>query len=139
MRKSMRFAYTGIRVQNLRRSIRFYEKVMGMKQILRGKMDTGGIYVHLKSPNSPQRLELNYYPAGTQYYEKYRPQGSELDHLAFWEQDVDKRYHELLTKGAKNAIEPFSQDDYRLAFVKDPDGIWIELIGKGHRKSPLFV
>ena len=113
-----------------------------MKQILKGKMPTGGIFVHLVSPRSQQRLELNYYPPGTKYYEKYRS-GSELDHIAFWEKDVDRRYRELIAKGAKKAIEPFSgppNDKYRLAFVKDPDGIWIELIVmKTHRASPLFI
>jgi catechol 2,3-dioxygenase-like lactoylglutathione lyase family enzyme len=43
--------------------------------------------------------------------------------------DVNKTYKKLLAKGAKKAVEPFSEGKYRLAFVKDPDGIWIELIG----------
>ena len=42
---------------------------------------------------------------------------------------LDRVYKKLLTKGAKKAVKPFSEDRYRLAFVKDPDGIWIELIG----------
>jgi len=128
----MSFTYTGIRVRNLQRSLRFYTQVMGMKQILKGRMAAGGIYVQLKSPRSAQRLELNYYPPGTKFYEKYRS-GSELDHIAFWERDVDRRYEELLAKGAEKAVEPFSEDKYRLAFVKDPDGIWIELIGIDRR------
>lgn len=128
----MSFTYTGIRVRDLQRSLRFYTRVMGMKQILKGRMAAGGIYVHLKSARSAQRLELNYYPPGTKFYEKYRS-GSELDHIAFWERDVDGRYEELLAKGAKKAVEPFSEDKYRLAFVKDPDGIWIELIGIDRR------
>src|SRR3989304_7348264 len=118
----MRFRYTGIRVRNLRRSLRFYEKVMGMKQSQRGRMDHGGTWVELKSPRSAQRLELNYYPRNTRFYEKFRG-GSELDHLAFWTRDVDGEYDELLAKGAQKAVEPFSQGKYRFAFVKDPDGI----------------
>lgn len=128
----MPFIYTGIRVRNLRRSLQFYTRVMGMKQILKGRMAAGGIYVHLKTPRSAQRLELNYYPPGKRFYEKYKS-GCELDHLAFWEKDVDKRYRDLIRRGAKKAIEPFSEDGYRLAFVKDPDGIWIELLGVERR------
>ena len=124
----MRFAYSGIRVTNLERSVRFYKNAMGMKQVVKGKMAQGGIYVALKSPRSTHRLELNYYPPGTRFYEKYKP-GSELDHLAFWVKDVDKTYKKLLAKGAKKAVKPFSQDQYRMAFLKDPDGIWIELLG----------
>ncbi len=105
---------------------------MGMRQILKGTMEHGGIYVHLKSPHSTQRLELNYYPTSNKFYEEYR-RGSELDHLAFWVKDVDQRFHRLIAKGARQAAEPFSEGKYRLAFVKDPDGIWIELIGVDRR------
>jgi len=130
----MTFTYTGIRVRNLRRSLAFYTKVMGLKQVHRGRMRAGGIFVQLRDPRSRQMLELNYYPRGTKYYERFK-NGSELDHLAFWERDVDRRHEELLANGAANAVEPFSEDGYRLAFVKDPDGIWIELLGKDRRTT----
>jgi len=126
------FTYTGIRVRDLRRSLAFYTKVMGLKKVLRGTMKAGGVFVQLKHPRAGHMLELNYYPRGTKYYEPYK-NGSELDHLAFWERDVDQKYEELLTNGARKAVEPFSEDGYRLAFVKDPDGIWLELIGKDKR------
>jgi len=128
----MRFAYTGIRVRDLERSLRFYKKIMGMRETLRGKMKAGGIFVQLRSRRSRQLLELNYYPPKAKYYERY-DSGSELDHLAFWTIDVDRRFKELIAKGAKVAVRPFSEDGYRLAFVKDPDGIWIELIGLDKR------
>jgi catechol 2,3-dioxygenase-like lactoylglutathione lyase family enzyme len=130
----MDFTYTGIRVRNLKRALTFYSGAMGMRQILKGAMKHGGIYVHLKSPKSSQRLELNYYPR-TKFFEKYHP-GSELDHLAFWTRDVDARYRSLLSKGARTAVKPFSEGRYRLAFVKDPDGIWIELIGIAKPSKP---
>jgi len=131
------FTYTGIRVRDLKRSLTFYTKVMGLKKVLRGTMKAGGVFVQLKHPRSAQMLELNYYPRGTKYYEPYK-NGSELDHLAFWERDVDRKYQELLTKGATKAVEPFPEGGYRLAFVKDPDGIWLELIGKDKRPRRSF-
>jgi len=100
-----------------------------MKVSLKGKMDHGGTWVELKSPGSAQRLELNYYPPNTKFHERFIP-GSELDHLAFWVKNVDKDLEQLVRKGAKRAVEPFTQGRYRFAFVKDPDGIWIELIGR---------
>jgi lactoylglutathione lyase len=130
----MTFRYTGIRVRDLKRSLAFYTKVMGLKQTERGRMKAGGIYVQMKDPRSRQVLELNYYPRGAKYYERFR-NGSELDHLAFWERDVDRKYEELLANDATKAVEPFSEGGYRLAFVKDPDGIWIELLGKDRRAS----
>jgi lactoylglutathione lyase len=125
----MPFTYTGIRVRNLKRSIEFYSRIMGLKKTHRGRMRAGGVFVGLKDPRSRQTLELNYYPRGTKYYERFR-NGSELDHLAFWERDVDAKYAEVLQHGATKAVEPFSEGGYRLAFVRDPDGIWLELIGK---------
>ena len=128
----MPFTYTGVRVRDLERSLGFYTKVMGLKKIHRGRMKAGGVFVQLRDPRSRQVLELNYYPKRAKYYERFK-NGSELDHLAFWERDVDKRYAELLANGASKAVEPFSEGGYRLAFVKDPDGIWIELLGKDRR------
>jgi len=126
---SLKFTYTGIRVRNLERSIEFYTKVMGMKVILRGKMEHGGVYVHLKSPRSSQRLELNWYPRNNKFYRQYQ-KGEELDHLAFWVDNVKKNFQYLIKKGAKMAVKPFREGRYDLAFVKDPDGIWIELLGR---------
>jgi catechol 2,3-dioxygenase-like lactoylglutathione lyase family enzyme len=102
---------------------------MGMKQIEKGTMKAGGKYILLKSKESEQLLELNYYPPGTKFYEEYY-EGSELDHLAFRCKDVRKEYKKLLAAGATIAVEPWDEGNYTLAFVKDPNGIWIELIGK---------
>jgi len=107
---------------------------MGMKEVQRGKMQAGGIYVQLKSEKSPQILELNYYPPGTKFYEEY-VEGSELDHLAFWCKDVRKCYEKVLRGGGTSAVEPWDESGYMLAFVRDPNGVWIELIGKAVKKQ----
>jgi len=57
-----------------------------------------------------------------------------LDHPAFWVTDVHNTFERIVKKGATVAVNPFSEDNYHLAFVKDPDGIWIELIGKEKSK-----
>lgn len=132
----MKFRYTGIRVRDLKRSIEFYTKTMGMKVAGRGKMRAGGIYVNLKSRDSPQLLELNYYAPETKYYEEYI-EGSELDHLAFTCEDVRKSYEKTLQGGAISAIEPWDEGGYTLAFVRDPDGVWIELVGKKTKTAQL--
>ncbi len=125
----MDFIYTGIRVRDLRRSIEFYTKTMGMREVDRGKMQAGGIYVELKSKGSDQRLELNYYPPGSKFFEKY-VEGSELDHLAFSCGNVRRSYRKALTGGATSAVEPWDEGGSTLAFVRDPDGVWIELHSK---------
>jgi catechol 2,3-dioxygenase-like lactoylglutathione lyase family enzyme len=89
-------------------------------------MPAGGIYVELKNRGSDQRLELNYYPPGSKFYEEY-VEGSELDHLAFLCDDVRKSYEKALAGGATSAVEPWDEGSVTLAFVRDPDGVWIEL------------
>ncbi len=131
----MKFVYTGIRVRDLNRSLEFYKKTMGMREKSRGKMDAGGIYVELKSLGSPQQLELNYYPPGTSFHEEYG-EGCELDHLAFLCDDVRKSFKKAIAGGATIAVEPWDERGVTLAFVKDPDGIWIELHGKETKPHP---
>jgi lactoylglutathione lyase len=128
----MKYFYTGIRVRDLARSLQFYRKVMGMKVTRRGTMSHGGVWVELRSPDSSQRLELNWYPAESEYFTPYR-KGEELDHLAFRVSDVGRALRDLVAKGARPEIEPFQEDRYEFAFVSDPDGIWIELIGRVKR------
>ncbi len=130
----MKLAYAGVRVRDLDRSLAFYQAI-GMKVVRRGTMDHGGVYVHLKSPGSPQVLELNYYPERNPFYEPYR-RGSELDHLGFWVADVDACLEYLKSRGAKTTVEPWTEGRYRLAFVEDPDGIGIELLGLNSKKKP---
>ncbi len=121
-----RFRYTGIRVRDLKRSLAFYTEVLGMKVIGRGTMPHGGKYVHLRSPGSPQRLELNWYPKGSRFYAPYR-RGEEMDHLAFVVDDVRAAFRELVQKGATVAVDPAHSKGTEV-YVKDPDGIWIELL-----------
>ena len=125
----MEFIYTGIRVRDLKRSVQFYTKTMGMKEASRGKMQAGGTWVELKSKGSDQQLELNYYPPGSKFFEKY-VEGSELDHLAFSCDDVRRSYKKALAGGATSAVEPWDEGGSTLAFVRDPDGVWIELHSK---------
>ena len=132
--RMMKLLYAGIRVRDLETSIRFYRKVMGMKISRRGTMSHGGVWVELQSPGSPQRLELNWYPPGSKFHTPYR-RGEELDHLAFRVTDVDRAFEELTAKGAHAEVEPFRESRYAFAFVSDPDGIWIELLGRVPVKS----
>jgi len=129
----LKFLYTGVRVRDLDRSIQFYRTVMGMRVSRKGEMSHGGRWVELKSPGSHQRLELNWYPSGSKFHTRYR-RGEEMDHLAFRVTDVARTFDEVVAKGARPEVEPFQEERYEFAFVSDPDGIWIELIGRTRPK-----
>jgi lactoylglutathione lyase len=121
-----RFYYSGIRVRDLKKSLYFYTKVIGMTVVGKVTMPHGGKYVHLRGKGSKQTLELNWYPAGSRFYKEYTA-GEEMDHLAFVVKDVGKAYKELIAKGAASAVSP-KQSEGTEVYVKDPDGIWIELL-----------
>ncbi len=134
-KRRIKLYYSGIEVRDLRRSLRFY-RFLGLRVSHRGTMAHGGKWVHLFDPSTDQRLELNWYPRGSRFYGKYR-NGSELDHIGFKVDDAEKWFNLLIKRGAKPAAEPFGDESETLAYIKDPDGIWIELIGPGRKRRSL--
>lgn len=114
--------YTGIRVRDLERSRRFYVEGLGLRAGRRGRMSAGGAWEELTDPESGAVLELNHYPGGAPYRE-----GDELDHLGFRVADLTETLDRLVALGARVRIPPFTEGDERLAFLSDPDGVWIEL------------
>jgi len=131
----IRFWYTGIRVKDLEESMRFYREALGFHVIFKGKMvHHEGTYVQMRTPTGKQILELNYYPKTSEFYEEYVC-GSELDHLGLYVSNVRAQYERLLKFGCESVVEPFNQGSWVLAFVKDPNGVWLELIGKEAKKK----
>jgi catechol 2,3-dioxygenase-like lactoylglutathione lyase family enzyme len=127
---STKFIYTGIHVSDFEKSISFYKKTLGMKLLFRAKIkETGGRVAWLRSEGSKQILELNWYPR------KYRYGGrSGLDHLAFEVKDAAAEYRRL-SKKQRGAIAPFEEGRWILAYVKDPNGNWIELGSRLRKKK----
>jgi lactoylglutathione lyase len=134
----MKLIYTGIRVKDMDASIKFYTKGLGLKVV--GKPvefgPTGGLYAYLKSKNSSQMIELNWYPSS---YVRGYAGGDELDHLGFWlsrKEDMEKIIERLVKLGAKIAIRPYVNGRTRLAFVTDINGVWIEFLQRVRTKAP---
>ena len=120
------FAYVGIRVTNLQKSIDFYTQVLGMKVTGRGKVEqTKGETVGLQSEKDCFTLELNFYEKDSPYNAKYIV-GEGLDHLAFKVDNLDKALKEAQSAGYRTVLK-IKADGGQWAYIEDPDGIWIEL------------
>ncbi len=121
-----KFTYVGIRVTNLRRSIDFYTRILGMKLTGRNKVtQTKGETVCLQSEKDGFILELNHYEKASPFNIEYVA-GEGLDHLAFRVDNLDKALEEARLAGHKTILE-MEADGSRWVYIEDPDGIWIEL------------
>jgi len=127
----MPLEYTGIRVRDMARALRFYTEGLGLRPGPSGRMAAGGLWQELKDPESGAVLELNFYPGDPPYRE-----GDELDHLGFRVSDLDATLARLVAFGARVRIPPFTEGPERIAFLSDPDGVWVELYERGPEEVP---
>ena len=85
----------------------------------------------LKCPSTGTVLELTHWwdKAAEEWTE-----GDELDHLAFHVEDLATLVEEARQADVEVAKEPYNLPDSntKLAFLLDPNGIWIELIERGN-------
>ena len=125
--KGPRMVYTGIRVKNIDKSIRFYTKLLGMKLRGRGKNPSiRGEWAQLESPRTGQLLELNYYARGSPFHTTWK-HGSELDHLCFRVANVDRVVARLQGTGVRRIGGPYLTPGWKMVDIADPNGICIEL------------
>ena len=121
--------YTGIRVKDMEKSIEFYTKILGMKVTGRTSIEaTKGETVGLVSEEGGHLLELNYYGEGSDFHTKYSA-GDGLDHLAFQVDDLTKALAEAAEAGYPVVLDMKTKTS-RWTYIKDPNGIYIELFGK---------
>jgi len=120
------FVYSGLRVRDLARSLRFYRK-LGFRVYRRGRMEHGGVWVQLTFPGAAQRIELNYYPPSCRFYEPFR-KGAEFDHFGFRVSDVEAWARTLRRKRFRITAR-IREADENLVYIRDPDGNWIEFFG----------
>ncbi|HEV2449626.1 MAG TPA: VOC family protein [Thermoplasmata archaeon] len=129
----MRLLHTSVTVRDLEESLRFYTEVLGLEFERRHPIPENHAEIaFVRDPESGGRIELTYWEGKT----TYEP-GEQLDHLAFQVKDLDGFLDKLRARGVKVAKEPYrlSGGSGRIAFVLDPNEIWIELIEPGTERS----
>ncbi len=126
----MRILHTMLRTGNLERSIAFYTEVLGMKLLRQkeypeGKFTLAFIGYGDEKDNTVIELTYNW---GVESYDL----GNGFGHIAIEVDDVYKATDEIKARGGKILREagPMNAGTTIIAFVEDPDGYPIELIGK---------
>ena len=128
----MRLLHTMLRVGDLDRSIDFYQNVLGMKLLRRkdypdGKFTLAFVGYGDESENTVIELTYNW---DTDSYDL----GEGYGHIAIEVDDVYEAVDELRNRGGKVIREagPMNAGTTIIAFIEDPDGYPIELIGRKH-------
>jgi lactoylglutathione lyase len=121
-----------LRVGDLERSIRFYTEVLGMKLLRQkdypdGKFTLAFVGYGDEADNTVIELTYNW---DTDSYDM----GNGFGHLAIEVDDVYKATDEIRQRGGKIIRDagPMNAGTTIIAFVEDPDGYPIELLGAKH-------
>ncbi len=126
----MRFLHTMLRVGDLDKSIAFYTDVLGMKELRRNEYPEGKFtlaFVGYGDETDNTVLELTY-NWGVDSYEI----GNAFGHIAIGVDDVYQACEKMKQMGGKIIRDagPMNAGKTIIAFLEDPDGYQIELIGR---------
>ena len=126
----MRLLHTMIRTADLERAIMFYTQVLGMRLLRRQDYPEGRFtlaFVGYGDEAEHTAIELTYNWDVSSY-----ELGTAFGHLAIEVADVYQAVDEIRRKGGRVVREagPMQGGTTVIAFVEDPDGYRIELIGK---------
>lgn len=133
----MRYLHTMIRVSDLEESLDFYCNKLGLIEHRRRDSERGRYtLVFLCGPEDQPRAETEASPLIELTYnwdpEEYAG-GRNFGHLAFETQDIYELCHKLRDAGVTINRPP---RDGRMAFIRSPDGISIELLQRGDSLPP---
>ena len=129
----MRYLHTMVRVRDLTAAIRFFCEGLGLHEVRRKDSEQGRYtLVFLGQPggasDTPQ-LELTYNWDQTEPYTG----GRNFGHVAYEVPDVYAACQRLIDHGYTISRPP---RDGRMAFVRSPDLISVELLQQGEAKAP---
>jgi lactoylglutathione lyase len=121
----MKILHTCLNVSNLDKSIKFYSERLGLKFISRREIKQNNAEIAFLKDEDGAAIELTHWRD-----KKTLTEGDNFDHIAFEVEDVEATVNELRSHGVTIAMEPFSLQgsSSKIAFIKDPDGNWLELI-----------
>ena len=127
---AIKYLHTMVRVKHIGASLNFYCNLLGLKEIRRKDNEQGKFtLIFLAPPDQPDSMiELTYNWDSSEIY----TEGRNFGHLAFEVDDIYQTCQHLLDNGVSINRPP---RDGRMAFVRSPDNISIELLQKGEPKD----
>ena len=129
------YIHTCYRILDHKKSEDFYVGKLGLEKV--GEMDLGSAtnyFFALEADPSSPMLELTYNHDRTEPYDK----GDGYAHVAFTVDDLEETVSRLKEQDVNINLEPKTLtadgNDYKIAFIEDPDGYKIELVQRGTMK-----
>jgi lactoylglutathione lyase len=118
---TFKFVHNNINVKDLAKSIEFYDKALGLKEVRRIEPADGSfIIVYLSDNQTTHQLELTWLRDWDRPYNL----GDNEFHLAFRTDDFDQA-HKLHEEMGCICYENPQMGIY---FISDPDGYWLEVL-----------
>ena len=133
----MRYLHTMVRVSDLDASLRFYCDLLGLVETRRMENEAGRYtLIFLAAPADRPRAEAERAPEVELTF-NWDPEpydgGRNFGHLAYKVDDIHAACQRLMDGGVVINRPP---RDGRMAFVRSPDGISIELLQEGEALTP---
>ena len=128
----MKYLHTMLRIKDEKDSLKFFIDALGLKEIRRIPVEEGRftlIFLAAEGDENSQ-IELTYNWDGDELGEGSRNFG----HLAYQVEDIYETCQRLIDKGVEINRPP---RDGRMAFVKSPDNISIEILQIGNALEPI--
>ncbi len=121
----MKYLHTMVRVADLDKSLEFYTKALGLKELRRHEVEQGRFtLIFLAAPGDEDaQVELTY-----NWDPEELDAGRNFGHLAYSVDNIYETCQRLQDAGVTISRPP---RDGRMAFVRSPDNISVELLQKG--------
>ena len=128
----MRYYHTMVRIKNIADSLKFYCDILGMQEVKRKESKEGRYtLIFLCSDEDIEQFNVNYSPSLELTYnwdpENYQG-GRNFGHLAFGVKNIYEICQNVLDN---DIIINRPPRDGKMAFIKSPDGISLELLQQG--------
>src|SRR5688572_31133624 len=126
----MKYLHTMVRVTDLEHSLKFYRDALGLEVLSRRDHEKGRFtLVFLAAPGHPEaQVELTH-----NWDPEVYTGGRNFGHLAYEVDDIYAACQRLVDHGVTISRPP---RDGRMAFVRSPDNISVELLQKGGSQEP---